>query len=239
MIKKKSPMKYEGVEIYDYLFNLLQKAEKKDLLELIKQSYCNMNTEQKEIVFGKLTIEAIKKTTFLTGKNVLNKVKNFQDKSLKSYYYAPFEINSKNYMDLPEETDAWCSEISVLLEEACQLTCQEFHEDAIISFQILFDLIDRLGYDEIIFGDEIGSWLVSGDNKETVKYYITSLVKVTAVDVFLEHIIPLLKRDSCESFTKEVYKTALKLMTKEQKIALKKEIVAKNIRISKKIMDNS
>ncbi len=235
MIKKKSPMKYEGVEIHDHLFALLQKAEKKDLLELIKQSYCNMNTEQKEIVFGKLITQSIKENKFLTGKNVLNKVKSFQDKSLKRYYYAPFEINSKNYMDLPEETDAWCSEISILLEEACQLTYQEFHEDAIISFKILFDLIDRLGYDEIIFGDEIGSWLVSGDNKETARCYITSLVRIATIDVFLEHIIPLLKRDSYESFTKKIYKTALKLMTKEQEIALKKEIIAQGIRVSQKL----
>jgi len=34
--------------------------------------------------------------------------------------------------------------------------------------------------------------------------------------VFLEYIIPLLKRDSYESFSKEVYKTAIKLVTKEQ-----------------------
>ena len=48
-------------------------------------------------------------------------------------------------MDLPEETEAWCSEISILLEETCQLTRQGFYEDAIICFQILFDLIDRIG----------------------------------------------------------------------------------------------
>ncbi len=231
MIKKKLPMNNEVVEIHEHLFTLLQKAEKKDLLELIKQAYCNMNSEQKEIVFGKLTVEAIKENKFLTGKDVLNKVKKFQEKSLKRHYYAPFDINSKNYMDLPEETEAWCSEISILLEETCQLTRQGFYEDAIICFQILFDLIDRMGEDEIVFGDEVGSWLVSGDNKETVKYYITSLAKVATVEVFLKHIIPLLKRDSYESFTKEVYKTALKLVTTEQQLALKEEVTNKNIRI--------
>jgi len=231
MSKKKLPMNNESVAIHDHLFTLLQKTEKKDLLEILKQAYCNMNSEQREIVFGKLIVTSIRETKFLTGKNVLSKIKKFQERSLKRYYYAPFDINSKNYMDLPEETEAWCSEISILLEETCQLTRQGFHEDAIICFQILFDLIDRMGEDEIVFGDEIGSWLVSGDNKETVRYYITSLAKVATVEVFLEHIIPLLKRDSYESFTKEVYKTALKLVTKEQQIALNKEVANKNIHI--------
>ena len=230
MSKKKLSMN-EGIEIHDYLFTLLQKAEKKDLLELLKQAYCNMDSGQREIVFGKLTVTALRETKLLTSKTVLNKVKKFQERSLKRHYYAPFDINSKNYMHLPEETRAWCSEISILLEETCQLTHQGYHADAIICFQILFDLIDRIGDDEIIFGDEVGSWLVSGDNKETVRCYISSLAKITTVEIFLEHVIPLLKRDSYESFSKEVYKTALKLVTKEQQIALQKEIVAQDISV--------
>jgi hypothetical protein len=44
------------------------------------------------------------------------------------YYYAPFDINSKNFSDIPEETDAWFDEVSDYLEDSSRLTDQGDHD---------------------------------------------------------------------------------------------------------------
>ena len=43
-------------------------------------------------------------------------------------------------MNLPEETDEWCNQIALFLEESSQLTQPGKHEAAVKCFQILFEL---------------------------------------------------------------------------------------------------
>lgn len=63
---------------------------------------------------------------------------------MAGHYYAPFEINSKNFSHIPEETDAWFDEISDYLEDSSKLTDQGDHKMAVQCFKLLHELIDKM-----------------------------------------------------------------------------------------------
>lgn len=142
------------------LFIALEKNGKAELLKLLQDAYFEMNAEQRQSVFGSYVSNKIANTRLeqADANDILNAIKDFYKEYIAGAYYSPFNINSKNYRKLPEETKKWYNQIDIFLEESSQLTKQGFHNEAIQCFQILFDLIDKLdkGDDEIIFGDEIG-----------------------------------------------------------------------------------
>ena len=48
-------------------------------------------------------------------------------------------------------------------------------------FGILYELIDAMERgDEIVFAEEVGGWMIPGDEKEYVAAYMTSLAATTA-----------------------------------------------------------
>jgi hypothetical protein len=149
-----------------------------------------------------------------------------------SLYYAPFDINSKNFSHIPTETEEWFEKLGELLQSSTQLTKQEEHLFAVKSFKMLYELIDRMeNGEEIIFADEYGSWMIPGEEKEFLDSYIFSLSKVKTPEEYTQIVIPLLKRDSYSSFCDQVYSIALKHSNKEQVKFLKNEIKQQNIKI--------
>ncbi|MEA1946098.1 MAG: hypothetical protein U9N83_02205, partial [Thermodesulfobacteriota bacterium] len=84
--------------------------------------------------------------------------------------------------------------------------------------------------EEIVFADEYGSWMIPGDEKEYIRAYITSLAKIKSPEDFSGIVIPLIRRDSYESFVNKVYNFAIKVATDEQKSYLKKAIKIKKIK---------
>jgi hypothetical protein len=190
-----------------------------------------MTSKQRSYIFGDIMLQEIKAKKIIDEDELLDEVKTFYKKSLAGYYYAPFAINSKNFMDIPEETDEWCNKTTLLLEESTQLTDLGKHTAAIKCFQMLFELMDRLGDDEIIFAEEVGTWMIGADEDRAIKAYITSLKQIATPKDFSEHLSPLLIRDSHESFSKEVYTKVKKLANKEQKCELDRIIKERGIRV--------
>jgi hypothetical protein len=213
------------------LFDILEKKKKSDLLELLQSAYSEMTSKQRSYIFGDIMLQEIKAKKIIDEDELLDEVKTFYKKSLAGYYYAPFAINSKNFMDIPEETDEWCNKTTLLLEESTQLTDLGKHTAAIKCFQMLFELMDRLGDDEIIFAEEVGTWMIGADEDRAIKAYITSLKQIATPKDFSEHLSPLLIRDSHESFSKEVYTKVKKLANKEQKCELDRIIKERGIRV--------
>ena len=84
---------------------------------------------------------------------------------------------------------------------------------------------------EIVFADEYGTWMITGDEKRFVNCYLTSLSMISSPEEYTVGAIPLIKRDSYESFSKKVYSTAIKIGNKDQKVHLKKEVKKQKIRI--------
>ncbi len=88
-------------------------------------------------------------------------------KSMAGVYYAPFKINSKNWSHIPDETREWFDRLGDLLQASAQLTAQGNHLHAVACFGTLYTLIAAMeDGEEIVFGDEIGSWMIPGDEKQ-------------------------------------------------------------------------
>jgi hypothetical protein len=213
----------------DRLFEYLKTQDQATLLDLLNSAFDTIDTNQRHDVFGKI-IEEVPPSP-VEGKKLLSTIKEFDEKSMTGHYYAPFDINSKNFSDIPEETDAWFDEIGDHLEDSSRLTDQGDHEIAVKCFKILHELIDAMeAGDEIIFADEYGTWMITGDEKRFVKSYLTSLSEISSPEEYCIDAIPLIKRDSWESFSNKVYSTAIKVGNKEQKNHLKKEVEKQKIK---------
>lgn len=213
----------------EILFKVLKKQTKSTLLELLHSTYYQTNTKQKNSIFGDLMIKT--KTPTLTGKNVIKKSEVFYKDSLAGVYYAPFSINSKNYSDIPEETEEWFEKLGDLLQSGVQLTKQADYSSAVKSFSILHELINRMeDGEEIIFAHEYGSWMIPGNEKEYLNSYLLSLAKVKTSEDYTNIVVPLVKRDSYMSCYNKVYLTAVRHGNKEQKKYLKDEIKRQNIK---------
>ncbi len=213
----------------DQLFSYLKKQNKSDLLDLLSLSFDTLETNQRHDVFGKILKEV--PPSPVDGKKLLSTIKAFYKTSMAGHYYAPFEMNSKNYSYVPEETDAWFDEIGDHLEDSSRLTDQNDHKIAVQCFKLLHELIDKMEEsDAIVFAHEYGTWMITGDEKRFITSYLTSLSSISTPEGYAADAIPLIKRDSYESFHNKVYSTALKIAKDDQKTCLKQEVKKRNIR---------
>ena len=215
------------------LFETLAAQEPSVLLDLLSVAYDEMEHNQRQIVFGqyvqKLPPEPV------DGKALLEKVEMFRRESLAEEYYAPFNINSKNWTHIPRETNQWFDRLGNLLQASAQLTMQEDHLHAVICFGILYELIDRMeDGEEIVFGDEIGSWMIPGDEKKFIAAYMTSLAVTATPEEFAAVTLPLLQRDSWQSFSTHAYASAVYAANAAQRAHLEAEIQRQKIRTEPK-----
>ena len=64
-----------------------------------------MTTKQRQAVFGAV-VQQIPPAP-VDGDQLQSEIHTFSQASLVGAYYAPFNIHSQNFSDIPEETDAW------------------------------------------------------------------------------------------------------------------------------------
>lgn len=217
----------------DNLFQYLEIQDQSMLFDLLSSAFDSMDTNQKHEVFGKLIKEI--PSAHIDAEEVLGDIEAFYASSIAGHYYAPFDINSKNFSDIPEETEEWFDEISDHLEDCSRLSDQGDHEIAVQCFKIIHELIDKmLSGDEIVFADEYGTWMITGDEKRFISSYLTSLSTISSPEEYVDAAIPLIVLDSYESFHNKVYSTALKIATEEQKDCLEKEVKSRNIKTKSK-----
>ena len=57
---------------------------------------------------------------------------------------------------------------------------------------------------EIVFGDEIGSWMIPGDEKQYLSAYIMAVGHTATPDAFADKVLPLARRDSEHTLTGQV-----------------------------------
>jgi curved DNA-binding protein CbpA len=215
------------------LFEVLKKQNSADLLSLLQAAYDELNASQRRRVFGEFAQRS--KPSTVEGQKLLKEIRKFHKESFDGVYYAPFNINSKNWTHIPEETEEWFDRVGALLEASAKLTEQGEHSKAVECFNLLFELIEAMeSGDEIVFADEYGSWMISGDEKKCVKAYISSLAATTSPEEFVAATTPLIKRDSHQSFYTKAYTAALSVANKEQRAHLQEEIKRQNIRVPDK-----
>lgn len=199
------------------------------LLNLLSRAYDEMEIDQCADVFGKYARSLSPEP--VDGERLLSEIEVFQQSSLAGHYYAPFAINSKNWTHVPEETNAWFEELGDYLKASRQLTAQGDHLHAVACFGTLYALIDAMERgEEIVFAEEVGSWMIPGDEKAYIEAYLTSLAATMEPAAFTEAALPLIQRDSWHSLATQAYKTAMHVTDEAQRAHLEAEVRRHEIR---------
>jgi hypothetical protein len=214
------------------LLDILKRQKKAVLLDLLERSFDAMEPKQQRAVFGALTKRP--PSAKVEAAALLKEVEQFERDSLAGKYYQSFVINSKNWTHIPDKTDEWFDRLGDLLKDASKLTAQGGHAEAVACFDRLYALIEAMesGDKEIVFADELGSWMIPVREEIWVADYLTSLAATTTPDEFAAKAIPLIRRDSIQSFAAHTYQSALKAASQEQASHLKAEIKRLQIRTS-------
>ncbi|MBK9091834.1 MAG: hypothetical protein IPM84_03480 [Anaerolineae bacterium] len=204
------------------LFEFLETCDPSNLLNLLSAAYDDMDHDQRRVVFGPLI--KTQPPAQVDGEELLDEVEEFQRESLAGAYYAPFAINSKNWTHIPEETKEWFEDLGDLLQDSSQLTIQGDHLHAVTCFGVLYGLIDAMERGEkIVFGDEIGGWMIPGDEQQILAAYITSLAAVATPAEFAAVALPLIQRD-WQSLSDQVYAAAVHVASESQRLHLEAKI---------------
>lgn len=212
------------------LFQLLMKLKKVELIDYLKISFSEMNDKQKRHVFRDFYDETTNSDR--TPQKLYSDIKSFYKRSNDGAYYVPFNINSQNYMYVPNETDEWFSELSKYLDESSKLVKVNMFDLANRCFEKLYDLIEKMGNgDEIIFAHEYGTWMITAklDYDES---YIKSIAKTSNEVEFTKKLIPILIRDSYESLSGKIYDKVKKYSNAKQFEEIRKAIKSRNIKVS-------
>lgn len=210
------------------LFQFLSTQESSILLGLLSTAYDQMNYDHRLAVFGRYA-RALPSTP-VDGEVLLDEVEQFHRESLAGVYYAPFRINSRNWMHIPEETKEWFERLGDLLQASARLTAQGDHLHAVACFDVLYQLIDVMeSGEEIVFGEEIGSWMIFGDEKQFIAAYMTSLAATATPEEFTAAALPLIRRDGWQSFATQAYPSAIRAASEAQRMYLEAEIQRQKI----------
>jgi hypothetical protein len=206
------------------LFKYIKHQKPSELIKLLDDCYSCMRARDIQSIFGHIENKFLKKAPN-AKKNILNDVQKFLNDSLKGIYYAPFNINSKNFRDVPEETDMWFDKLGELLIASSQLSIQGDHINAVKCFGILFELINKMeSGEEIVFADELGMWMLPIKEEPCITSYFKSAAAVFEPEEYVNAVLPVIRYDSHSSFKNKAYEKAKRAANKKQKIVLEEKI---------------
>lgn len=153
----------------DVIFDCIKSYSKQELLTLLDKAWEELSDAKCRNVFGHIKYQLLKEG--LDPVEHQDEVEAFCDASYKQHYYTPFNINSKNYRDIPEKTDEWFATMGELLDLTCDLVEQGEKEVAKTCFEQLYKLIETMeNGEDIVFADEYGSWMIQSE-KDYEKIY--------------------------------------------------------------------
>lgn len=194
----------------DELLILLDRA-----LELIKPD------QLPQLLKGILPLDSLQDGE-LTTQAILEDVEAFRDDSLAGLYYEAFNVNSRNFMEMSQETTNWIDHFERLINR-CITQCRDGeYVQTQKAFKILFNLLDEIdtGSDTIIFfADEAGSWQVGVEWEEVLPCYFTALANVAKPKHFAQDVIHLVTEHVGHDRDMHL-KTALSLAKPSQRKAL-------------------
>ena len=83
----------------DQLFQSLSEEDETTLLELLRSAYDFLSHDDRHTVFGQYVKE--RPPAQIDGEGLLADIEHFAAMSRDGVYYAPFMINSKNFLHVP------------------------------------------------------------------------------------------------------------------------------------------
>ncbi len=118
---------------------------------------------------------------------LLEEVRKFYDASLRGDYYESFNVNSKNYMDKSEQTEAFIAEIDRLLGKCIRAATKGPRATVRTAFELLLAVLRRIDEDSdsvIFFADEGGVWQTGVDWRPTLAAYFQCLAESSSGEEF-------------------------------------------------------
>jgi len=132
---------------------------------------------------------------------LLAAIRKFQEASLRGEYYESFRVDSRNFMEKSDGTEAWIAECNRLLGRCMDEVKSRRFPEAKEGFDILFSLLHKLDEspdDIIFFADEAGVWQVGVEWERVLPAFFRSLAATAnpeeyarealkAIDDFVDH----------------------------------------------------
>jgi hypothetical protein len=122
---------------------------------------------------------------------LLEEVRRFHDASLRSEYYDSFDVNSKNFMDKSEGTEAFIAEFDRLVGKCVRAAAKGPYAPVRDAFELLLALLRRIDEDPdsvVFFADEAGSWQVGVDWRAVLPAYFRCLADGTPGEDFARKV---------------------------------------------------
>jgi len=222
----------------EIIFQALADQQAPVLLDLLSRVYDQMTDEQRHVVFGlhggkvlQLFADEEKQGSYeVDGELLREAVDEFKEASLAGAYWAAFNVNSKNYMQVPAETVEWLDRLAEMLGDTCVLTEQGDHALAVACFGPLFMLIDELDRGtEIVWFEERGSWRLDADKIRCWHAYMTSLAASATPEKFAQTVVALIRRRVWQSSDTQGYEAAIRAATPAQREQLDAELRLQNV----------
>ena len=122
---------------------------------------------------------------------LLDEVRRFHAASLRGEYYDSFDVNSKNFMEKSEGTEAFIAEIERLVGKCVRASEKGPMSPVREAFELLFALLRRLDQDPdsvVFFADEAGSWQVGVDWRKALPAYFRCLADSASGEDFAREV---------------------------------------------------
>lgn len=162
---------------------------KEDLLNLLDTAFINMKPSLKRHVFSSVYFENTKHER--TPKKLWESISQFSKDSMAGLYYAPFDMNSKNFMDIPEETEEWFDKLGLFLDFSSHLVDQGHYQDALRCFKELFMLIYNMT-EEIVFADELGYHMIIAET-DYLKAFAKAASTLPTLEEYTDNLLQAIK----------------------------------------------
>jgi hypothetical protein len=122
---------------------------------------------------------------------VLDAVRKFHDASLRGEYYESFGVNSKNFMEKSEGTEAFIAEFDRLISKCVRAATKGPYAPVREAIELLLALLRRIDDDPdsvVFFADEAGSWQVGVDWRAVLPVYFRCLAEGTPAEEFVREV---------------------------------------------------
>lgn len=155
---------------------------------------------------------------------LLDEVRKFHEASLRGEFYESFNVNSKNFMDKSEGTEAFIAEFDRLLGK-CILRATKGSEGPVReAFERLFALLRQIDEDPdsvVFFADEAGSWQIGVDWDVALPAYFQCYAASSAGEEFAREVDRTIK-DFADYERPKHLVAARRVANAEQKAALRR-----------------
>jgi hypothetical protein len=155
---------------------------------------------------------------------LLDEVRKFHDASLQGEYFESFGVNSKNFMEQSEGTEAFIAEFDRLTGTCVRAAAKGPHAPLREAFDLLFALLRRIDDDPdsvVFFADEAGSWQVGVDWRTVLPAYFRCLAEDTQAEDFAREVDRTIS-DFADHDRSRHLAAARRVASAEQKAALRR-----------------